>query len=50
MKRFVLLTLGLLVGLSGLVLAQERQRLFVVRDDDGTADAGRGQVSGPPYV
>lgn len=44
------LTLCLLMLTALPALAQERQRVFVVRDDDGAPDTGRGQVSGPTYV
>ena len=50
MKRPVQLTVAVLLGLGGLGLAQERQRVSVVRDDDGTADTGRGHVSTPASV
>jgi hypothetical protein len=39
-----------LLGQSIPVIAQQQQRIFVVRDDDGTPDEGRGHVTSPPYV
>lgn len=42
--------LMVLFCLTTAAFAQEQTKLFVVRDDDGTADDGRGQVSGPNSV
>ena len=50
MRDTLLLALAVWLGMGSQGPAQERQRVVVVRDDDGTPDAGRGQVSGPTYV
>jgi len=50
MERLVLAVVAVLVGLGQSGLAQERLKVMVVRDDDGTPDEGRGHVSGPPHV
>jgi hypothetical protein len=50
MKCLMPVLIVMLLVPGSLSLAQEPQRIFVVRDDDGTADDGRGQVSGPTYV
>jgi hypothetical protein len=50
MKRLVLVALAVLSGVGSLALAQQPQKVIVVRDDDGTPDEGRGHVSGPPHV
>jgi len=50
MKHAMLLAIAVPLSLGSLGLTQERQRLSVVRDDDGTADRGRGHVSVPSFV
>ncbi len=50
MKRIVLLMVVVLLSPGSLGLAQQRQRIFIVRDDDGTPDWGRGHVSTPASV
>lgn len=49
MKHILSIAIIVLWGLASAALAQDRQRMVVVRDDDGTAD-GRGQVEGQPKM
>ncbi len=49
MKRFMLVAMIVLMGLSSVALAQDRERILVVRDDDGAKEA-RGHISGPTYA
>ncbi len=50
MRRLALFLTVALWSLGCAGLAQEAQRIFVVRDDDGTPDEGRGHVSRPVHV
>ena len=50
MKHAAMLAVAVLLGLGSLGRAQEPQRVLVVRDDDGSADAGRGHVSNTASV
>lgn len=50
MKQAILIIFTMMLLGSGLAFTDQPQRVYVVRDDDGTADEGRGHVTGPRSV